>query len=87
MHQGKGLTHPYACSELVVIACTGRCADDEKTKQKKKKLQKSYKSKLRFHRMDQATKGKAEAWRNFVSGKGGLVRSRCSDIKNGGEPW
>ncbi|GAB4813628.1 hypothetical protein N2152v2_000674 [Parachlorella kessleri] len=48
----------------------GGYKDDEKTKQKKKKLQKSYKSKLRFHKMDQATKGKAEAWRNFVSGKG-----------------
>ncbi|RMZ52956.1 hypothetical protein APUTEX25_001075, partial [Auxenochlorella protothecoides] len=44
--------------------------DDEKVKAKKKKLQKSYKSKQRFARMDVQTKEKANSWKNFVSGKG-----------------
>ncbi|KAK9812726.1 hypothetical protein WJX72_002696 [[Myrmecia] bisecta] len=44
--------------------------DDEKTKQKKKKLQKSYKSKMRFHKMDVETKQRAQAWQDFAKGKG-----------------
>lgn len=39
--------------------------DDEKTKQKKRKMQKSYKSKLRFQKMDQESKAKADSWKNF----------------------
>ena len=45
-------------------------ADDEKTKAKKRKLQKGFKSKTRFARMDLQQKQKAESWRNFMSGKG-----------------
>lgn len=44
--------------------------DNEKTKQKKKKLQKSYKSKKRFHDMDVATKQRQSSWMNFQKGKG-----------------
>lgn len=45
--------------------------DDEKTKVKKRKLLKAHKSKARFAKLDQATKQKADAWKRFVSGKGG----------------
>ncbi|KAL6746035.1 hypothetical protein V8C86DRAFT_2956143 [Haematococcus lacustris] len=44
--------------------------DDEKTKQKKRKLLKSYKSKIRFQNMDQKTKSKQDNWQNFITGKG-----------------
>lgn len=44
--------------------------DDEATKAKKKRLQKSYKSKQRFAKMDLETKEKANAWKSFVTGKG-----------------
>jgi survival-of-motor-neuron-related-splicing factor 30 len=56
----------------------GGAIDDDKTKSKKKKLQKSYKSKLRFQKMDSQQKNKAEAWRSFVSGKG---------TRGGWGPW
>lgn len=45
-------------------------ADDEKTKSRKRKLLKSYKSKMRFQTMDLVQKEKANSWQNFVSGKG-----------------
>jgi hypothetical protein len=48
----------------------GYRADDEKTRARKKKLQKSFKSKHRFQAMDAAQKSKADAWKSFVSGKG-----------------
>eukprot|EP00955_Chlamydomonas_euryale_P104141 365542-Chlamydomonas_euryale.AAC.27 len=44
--------------------------DDEKTKARKKKLIKSYKSKMRFQDMDLKTKQKADSWQSFMSGKG-----------------
>lgn len=64
-------------------------ADDEKTKAKKKKLQKSYKSKLRFQKMDKDTKNKADAWKNFVSGKGGwpVFASFCIEEQEGRAWW
>jgi survival-of-motor-neuron-related-splicing factor 30 len=44
--------------------------DDAKTIERKRKLTKSYKSKIRFQNMDLATKKKADSWQDFVSGKG-----------------
>ncbi|KAI8110902.1 hypothetical protein M9434_004476 [Picochlorum sp. BPE23] len=44
-------------------------SDDEKTKQKKKKLLKSFKSKQRFQKMDMEQKKKADNWKNFLAGK------------------
>ena len=44
--------------------------DDEKTRAKKKKLAKSYKSKLRFHKMDTETKVRQSSWLDFQKGKG-----------------
>lgn len=67
---------PACASRPTRSRCPCGVADDEKAKQKKKKLQKSFKSKVRFHRMDQQTKNKAEAWKNFVSGKGGCALQR-----------
>ena len=48
------------------------CSDDEKTKTKKRKLMKSYKSKQRFQQMDVVQKQKADAWKNF-SAKGTIT--------------
>lgn len=45
--------------------------DDEKTKAKKRKLAKAYKSKARFAKLDLQSKEKAEAWKRFTSGKPG----------------
>lgn len=50
-------------------------ADDEKTKQKKKKLVKSFKSKQRFQQMDTEQKHKADAWKSFIGGKGAKTKS------------
>eukprot|EP00891_Asterochloris_glomerata_P007220 jgi/Astpho2/7220/fgenesh1_pg.00113_%23_47_t len=44
--------------------------DDEKTKAKKKKLQKSHKSKQRFARLDAETQQRQQSWQNFKKGKG-----------------
>ena len=44
--------------------------DDEKTKARKKKLIKSYKSKMRFQSMDNEQKEKQNSWQSFQSGKG-----------------
>lgn len=44
--------------------------DDDKTRNKKKKLQKSFKSKMRFQEMDLLTKKKQQSWLDFKSGKG-----------------
>lgn len=43
--------------------------DDEKTRQKKRKLAKAYKSKARFAKLDLQQKQKAEAWKSFLAGK------------------
>ena len=61
--------------------------DDEKTKAKKKKLQKSHKSKQRFARLDAETQQRQQSWQNFKKGKGsqkkvslwswGLLPSPC----------
>ena len=47
-----------------------KATDSEKTKQKKKKLQKSLKSKMRFQKLDQATKDRQQSWLDFRKGKG-----------------
>ena len=44
--------------------------DDEKTRSKKKKLAKSYKSKMRFQKMDTETKSRQSSWLDFQKGKG-----------------
>lgn len=44
--------------------------DDEKTRARKKKLQKSFKSKQRFQEMDKQTQKKQQSWLDFKSGKG-----------------
>lgn len=41
--------------------------DDEKTKARKRKLQKSYKSKQRFQKMDKASQDKQKSWQDFLS--------------------
>jgi survival-of-motor-neuron-related-splicing factor 30 len=51
--------------------------DDEKTRQRKRKLAKAFKSKARFARLDLQQKQKADAWKQFVSGK--LGKSRRKD--------
>ena len=43
--------------------------DDEKTRQKKRKLVKAYKSKARFAKLDLQQKQKADAWKRFLTGK------------------
>jgi len=53
--------------------------DDDKTKAKKKKLQKSFKSKMRFQEMDMVTKKKQQSWLDFKSGKG-AKKKVCSAI-------
>lgn len=44
--------------------------DDAKTRVKKKKLAKSYKSKMRFQKMDTDTKNRQSSWLDFQKGKG-----------------
>mmetsp|Transcript_21723 Transcript_21723/g.37019 ORF Transcript_21723/g.37019 Transcript_21723/m.37019 type:complete len:325 (-) Transcript_21723:717-1691(-) len=44
--------------------------DDEKMVLRKKKLIKSFKSKMRFQNMDMTTKNKQDNWKDFMSGKG-----------------
>ena len=50
--------------------------DDEKTKARKKKLQKSFKSKQRFQEMDKQTQKKQQSWLDFKSGKGSKKKVR-----------
>lgn len=54
--------------------------DDEKTVARKKKLLKSYKSKMRFQHMDVVQKEKQSSWQSFLKGKG-------SKKKTGEEGW
>ena len=44
--------------------------DDEKTRSRKNKLQKSNKSKLRFQQLDMEVKNRQSNWLNFKKGKG-----------------
>ena len=44
--------------------------DDEKTRLKKRKLVKSYKSKIRFQKLDSQQREKQSSWLNFQKGKG-----------------
>ena len=44
--------------------------DDEKTRIKKKKLVKSYKSKIRFQKLDSQQREKQSSWLDFQKGKG-----------------
>ena len=48
--------------------------DDEKTREKKRKLAKGYKSRARFARLDVQQKQKADAWKSFLAG--GTRKSR-----------
>lgn len=58
-------------------------ADDEKTKQKKKKLAKSFKSKQRFQKMDAVQKQKADSWKAFIS-KGTKKKSGLAAVRKKG---
>ncbi|GBF92995.1 hypothetical protein Rsub_05831 [Raphidocelis subcapitata] len=49
--------------------------DDERTVVKKKKLLKSYKSKIRFQNMDIQQKEKQGSWQQFLKGKGSKPKS------------
>jgi hypothetical protein len=60
---------------------TIRDADDDKTKAKKRKLQKSWKSKLRFQQMDMETKKRQDSWLNFRKGKGAKKKVREAPSK------
>ena len=53
-----------------------KVTDDEKTRNKKKKLQKSWKSKLRFQRLDLETKQRQQSWLDFKKGKGAKKKAR-----------
>lgn len=53
-----------------------KLTDDEKTRNKKKKLQKSWKSKLRFQRLDLETKQRQQSWLDFKKGKGAKKKVR-----------
>ena len=55
--------------------------DNEKTKNKKKRLQKSLKSKIRFQKLDQATSERQQGWLNFRKGKGAKKKvGLCPDL-------
>ncbi len=49
--------------------------DDEKTRERKKKLLKSYKSKIRFQNLDMKVKEKQGNWQQFLKGKGGKQKA------------
>ena len=55
--------------------------DDEKTKARKRKLQKSHKSKLRFQQLDQEVKSRQDNWQNFKKGKGARKKVRWSLVE------
>jgi survival-of-motor-neuron-related-splicing factor 30 len=46
-----------------------KATDDDKTKQKKRKLAKAFKSKARFAKLDLQQKQKADSWKTFLAGK------------------
>lgn len=54
-----------------------KSTDTDKTKNKKKKLQKSYKSKMRFQKLDVETKNRQQSWLDFRKGKGAKKKVRC----------
>lgn len=54
--------------------------DDEKTKNRKKKLQKSFKSKLRFQQLDMEVKNRQTSWLNFKKGKGSKKKVRLNKV-------
>ena len=54
--------------------------DDEKTRMRKRKLIKSFKSKQRFNQMDAVQTKKAEAWKSFVT-KGTKKKSGLKGLK------
>lgn len=56
--------------------------DDEKTKARKKKLQKSFKSKQRFQEMDKQTQKKQQSWLDFKTGKGSKKKVISVHIAN-----
>lgn len=61
--------------------------DDEKTVDRKKKLLKSYKSKIRFQNLDKATKEKQGSWQSFLKGKGGKGKAGYMTGKKKGSMW
>ena len=48
---------------------------DEKTKERKRKLIKSHKSKMRFQNMDMAQKSKQSDWQSFMQGRGSKAKA------------
>ena len=54
--------------------------DDDKTRARKKKLQKSHKSKLRFQQLDQEVKHRQDNWQNFKKGKGAKKKVRLLSV-------
>ncbi len=54
--------------------------DDEKTKERKRKLQKSHKSKARFQKMDAEQASKADAWKKFAGGKKGKKKVKAASM-------
>lgn len=58
--------------------------DDDKTRVRKKKLQKSFKSKMRFQQLDMEVKNRQSNWLNFKKGKGSKkkVHSTARILKN-----
>lgn len=51
--------------------------DDEKAKNKKKKLQKGWKSQQRFAKLDAETQKRQQSWMDFKKGKGSKKKVTC----------
>ena len=51
--------------------------DDEKNKNKKKKLQKGWKSQQRFAKLDAETQKRQQSWMDFKKGKGSKKKVTC----------
>ena len=51
--------------------------DDEKSKNKKKKLQKGWKSQQRFAKLDAETQKRQQSWMDFKKGKGSKKKVMC----------
>ena len=60
------------CTQWLEIKPT----DDDKKRAKKRKLQKSFKSKLRFQKLDLETKARQQSWLDFKRGKGARKKVR-----------
>ena len=51
--------------------------DDDKSKNKKKKLQKGWKSQQRFAKLDAETQKRQQSWMDFKKGKGSKKKVIC----------